>query len=151
MRVLRWLEAISGILASIAGGAAIWFLLTAPVYSGESCTVTNSGEPPVCVTRTATLLQVNGATAIIDLSIIAALLLAVVIPAVWHSRTGQGASQWILWGGTAMLSVFTLLAIFSIGPWLLPSAALALVASLCALVWPLIRNHSTDGMTPHPA
>jgi hypothetical protein len=141
MRVLRWIEAISGILASIAGGAAITYLLIAPSYSGEGCHVTNSGEPPICVTSTATLIQVNGTTAIIDLSIVAILFACIAVPAVWHSRTGWHGAQWILWATTTILIVFTLLAILSIGPQLLPGAALAFVASLCALIWPQLRNH----------
>ena len=137
MRVLRWVEAVSGIFASVAGGAAILYLLIVPTYSGEGCTVATPGEPPICVTRTATLLQINGVTAIVDLSIVAILLLGIVISAVWHSRTGRRGAQWLLWGSTAAIVVFTLLAMFSIGLWLLPSAALALAASICALIWPL--------------
>ncbi len=140
MRVLRWLEALSGILAGVAGGVAIAYLLTAPMYSGESCYVATPGEPPICVTHTATLLQVNGGAASVDLSIVAILLLAVAIPAVWHSLTGQRGAQWIVWGSTAALLIFTLLGIFTIGIFLLPAAALALVAGVCALAWPLTRS-----------
>lgn len=136
MRVLRWIEAISGILASVAGGAAITFLLIPPSYSGASCYIANPGERPICVTRTETLLQVNGATAIVDLSIVAAVLLCLAIAAVWHSRTGQRGAQWVLWGSAVILTLFTFLAILSIGSLLLPSVAFALVASLCALIWP---------------
>src|SRR5258705_2252006 len=109
MRVLRWIEALSGILASIAGGAAITFLVIAPTYRGESCHVTNSGEPPICVTSTATLIQVNGTTAIVDLSIAAALFICIAIAAVWHSRTGRQGAQWMLWATSTILIVFTLL------------------------------------------
>lgn len=147
MRAVRWIEAISGILATVAGGVAIMYLLTAPTYSGEGCQATSSGEPPICVTRTATLVQINGATAIIDLSIAVVLFACIAISAVIHSRTGGRSAQRVLWGSTAVLIIFTLLAILSIGPRLLPGAALALVASLCALVWPLIHHHRADGMT----
>lgn len=150
MRVLRWIEALSALLASVAGGVAIFYLLTAPVYSGAGCHVTNSGEPPVCVTSTATLFQVNGVTAIVDLGIVAVLLLGIAISAVWHSRTGRRSAQGILWSSTVALIVFTFLAIFSIGSLLLPGAALSLVSSLCALIWPLIHTHPADGMTPRP-
>ncbi|MGZ3584091.1 MAG: hypothetical protein ACXWP6_15800 [Ktedonobacterales bacterium] len=148
MRILRWIEAISGILTSIAGGAAITFLLIAPTYRGEGCHVTNSGEPPICVTTTSTFLQVNGSTAIVDLSIAAALFICIAIAAVWHSRTGRQGVQWTLWATSATLIIFTLLAILSIGPLLLPGAALAFVASLCALIWPQARNHPADTMMP---
>lgn len=148
MRALRWIEAISGILAGIAGGAAITYLIIGPSYSQENCHITSPGEPPICVTGTATLLQVNGATAIVDLTIVAAMMLGIAIPAVWHSRTGQRGAQGVLWVATAALTFFTILAILSIGALLLPSAALALVASLCALIWPLARAHQTNGMTP---
>lgn len=148
MRVLRWIEALSGILAGVPGGAAISYLLLAPTYNSENCHIATPGEPPICVTSTATLPQVNGITAIVDLSIVAALLLGLAVPAVWHSRTGRHGAQWTLWGSTAALASFTLLAILSIGALLLPSVALAIVASLCALVWPLTRNHSATSVPP---
>lgn len=80
MRVLRWIEALSGILAGVAGGAAISYLLLAPTYNSENCHIATPGEPPICVTSTATLPQVNGITAIVDLSIVAALLLGLAVP-----------------------------------------------------------------------
>ncbi len=58
----------------------------------------------------------------------------------WHSLTGQRGAQWIVWGSTIALLIFTLLAILTIGVFLLPAAAFALIASLCALAWPRIRN-----------
>lgn len=148
MRVLRWIEAVSGILAGVAGGSAILYLLTVPTYRGEGCYVSSPGQPPICVTGTKTFLQVNGATAVTILSIVGVLLLGVAIPAVWHSLTGKRGAQWLLWVSTAAFMFFTLLAILSIGAFLLPSAALALAASICALVWPLAFNQAANGMMP---
>lgn len=155
MRVLQWIEAVSGVLASIAGGAAIAFLLTAPSYSSASCQVSSSGGPPICVTTTRTLVQVNGSAAIVDLSIVAIVLLGVFGAVIWHSLTGQIVPLVMLCIFTAALTIFTLLALLSIGILLLPSMALALVASVCALIWSLVlpqpRNHRADGMTPRHA
>jgi len=132
LRVLRLIEATSGILAALAGGAALAFLLFAPTYSTEGCHTTD-GAPPICVTRTATLLEVNGAAAVVDLSIVALLLLGVALAAVWHSGTGLPVPRIALWLFAAALAVFAILALLSIGVLLLPSVALALVACFASL------------------
>jgi hypothetical protein len=126
--MLRWIEAVSGVLASLAGEAALVRLLTIPSYSGAGCHIATPGEPPICVTRTATLLQVNGAAAVVNLGIVAILSLGVGLAAVWHSRTGRRGARTTLWGATAVLALYTILSILSIGALLLPSVAFALVA-----------------------
>lgn len=134
MKVLRWLEAACGILTSLAGGVAIVYLLTVPIYAGESCQAVSPGEAPVCVTDLrATLLRVNGATAVVDLSIIAILVLGVAAAAIRHSQTSQRGARRALWGMTGMFAAFTVLALFSIGALLLPSAGFALVACAFSL------------------
>ena len=148
MRLLRWIEALSGVLASIAGGAAIVYLLSVPTYAGESCRVDSSGEPPICVTSTATLVQINGSAAVVDLGIIAVLLAGIVGGAVWHSATGHRGARGILWGCAGVLTLFALLALLTIGRYLLPGVALAVVASLCALAWPRIPRRLPSNMTP---
>lgn len=133
MRMLRWIEAASGLLATLAGGIALVYLLTAPSYSGAGCHVATPGEPPICVAGTATLLQVNGAAAVVNLGIVAVLSLGVGLAAVWHSRTGRRGARTLLWGATAALALYTFLSILSIGALLLPSVAFALVACASAV------------------
>jgi hypothetical protein len=133
MKAVRIVEAASGVLAGLAGGIAIAYLLIVPAYATESCQVSAPGVPATCTRGTASLLQVNGATAIVDLGIFAALLLGVAVAAVWHGRTGERGGRTVLWVCTAALAIFTVLGILSIGGPFLPSVALALVASVSAL------------------
>lgn len=129
MRVLRWIEAASGLLAALAGGTALVYLLNAPSYGGAGCRVATPGEPPVCVAGTATPVQVNGAAAVVNLGIVAVLSLGVGHSVVWHSRTGRRGARKLLWGATAALALYTILSMLSIGALLLPSVAFALIAS----------------------
>lgn len=133
MRVLQWLEAASGIFASVAGGIALVYLGVGPAYSTTGCHANAPGEAPICVTGTATLVQVNGRTAITLLSVLAALLLTITLGAVWHSLTDRIGARWMLWGGTGALTLIAVLGLLSIGIFLLPGVALAIVASLCAI------------------
>jgi hypothetical protein len=133
MRSARWVESIGGVLAMLAGLAAVVYLLFGPGYASETCTIDSPGQPPVCVTATRTLIEVNGATAIFDLALVVILVMGVGIGAVWHARTGQPVARGVLWGCAVVLLVFAILSGFSIGLFLLPSAALALVAALASL------------------
>lgn len=133
MRVLRWFEAVSGVLAGLAGGAVVVRLLTAPSYSGEGCQSAAPGEPPTCVSSTATFIQVNGATAVVLLSIVAASSLGVAVAAVRHSRTSRSGARGMLWFCAWVLALVAIAALPSIGILLLPSVVLALVACACSI------------------
>src|SRR5260221_3715465 len=111
MKVLRWLEALSGLLAALVGGVGLVYLLIVPIYSGESCYIPFT--PPVCTTGTATFLQVTGTTGVVHLCLIAFMLLGVATAATWHSWTGRPGSRVVLWGFTAVLPMYALLAQFS--------------------------------------
>lgn len=92
----------------------------APLYSTEIAS--SSGE----VTRgTATLVEVNGAGVMVVLSL--PLVMAVAVGwALWQRRRrGAVALAWTL---TGLLAVFTLLAMLSIGVFVLPVTAALIVA-----------------------
>jgi hypothetical protein len=133
MRGTRWMESIGGVLAMLAGLAAVVYLLLGPGYATETCTTDSTGQLSQCVRSTRTLIEVNGATAIFDLALVVILVVGVGISAVWHARTGRPAARGVLWGCAVVLLVFSILSGFSIGLFLLPSAALALVAALASL------------------
>ena len=78
-------------------------------------------------------LEVTGATGIVNLSIIACLLLGIASTAILHSWRGFRRARLALWLLTSVLMVYTFLSILSIGTLLLPSVALALLASLAAI------------------
>ncbi len=139
MQALRWVEAASGVLASVVGGALFMRL---PVGSSHtmysaSCSGASQGGAP-CVVFTAesitpTLVQARDSTTVMLLSIIAVLLVAIASAAVWHSLTGRRTARRVLWGCAGAFALLAVWAFASMGIFLAPSVALALVASLCAL------------------
>jgi hypothetical protein len=128
MKASRLLEALCGILASVTGCAAVIFWLTTPAYSSDACQASSPGASPVCTTSTATLLQVNGASAVVGLSIATILVVGIGIVAVWHSRTGQRGARIALWTLTVVLAGYAVLGILSIGAAFLASVLFALIA-----------------------
>ncbi len=133
MKLLRVLEAITATLAMLAGLVALGILLFAPSYTGETCQSSSDSPAVTCTTSSTTLLEINGAGVLVALAIFALLLLGIGITGVWHSRRNAPGVQVALWVLTASLTAFTLLAILSIGTFLLPSVVLALVACMCSL------------------
>ncbi|HEV2236134.1 MAG TPA: hypothetical protein VGR57_05665 [Ktedonobacterales bacterium] len=133
MRIVRWVEGICGGLATLAGLIAVAALLNGPAYAGQSCTLQSPGQPPVCVSTTRTLVEVNGATAIFDLTLVVVLVVGVGACAVWHARGGRRGARAALWAFAVLLLAFALLSGFTIGLFLLPSALLGLLAALFAL------------------
>jgi hypothetical protein len=134
MKIVRWLEALCGALVLVIGAWNIAHLLANPAaYRGEECQISSPSDPAICTTTHASFLQVNGTMGIVDLCIIAVLLLGVAGAAILHAWRGSHGARVTLWLLTAALVVYTVLTILSIGPLLLPSAALALIASLAAI------------------
>jgi hypothetical protein len=134
MRIARWVEGVCGVLAALAGLAAVvWLLFGPPAYAGQSCTAPQPGQPMVCVDTTRTLIEENGATAIFDLALVALLVVGVGAAAVWHARTGRPGARVALWLCAVILAMFSILSGFSIGLYLLPSAGLGLLAALASL------------------
>jgi len=131
MKTLRALEAVSAALASLTGLAVLTWMLIVPSYSGETFQSSSTDPAINCTPTSITLLEINGAGVVISLAIFALLLLGVGVAGIWHSRTNAPSAQAALWIFAASLTAFALLAILSIGPFLLPSVVLALVA--CAL------------------
>jgi hypothetical protein len=132
VKVLWWLEAVSGILASVSGGAVLVYYATVPTFTFGTC----HGQPPVCTTGVTTLLQLEGSGAPGFFGIFALLLLGIGVAAIWHSRTRQHRARSVLWGMTALYAIFSLLLSLDISrPLLLLGVGFALVACVCSLGW----------------
>jgi hypothetical protein len=119
MRRAQWLEALCGILTALLGLAALAY--TAIFLRGTS--QTNQGG---VITTTPGRVEFRPVF-VINLSIVALVLLGIGIGAILHSRTGSTVWRVLLMIATAYLLVFTVLGMFSIGTYLLPSVVLALV------------------------
>lgn len=140
MRTLRRIEGLSGALAGILGFAALLVVIFAPLgmYGSTSTTTITPGSGPstgggVTTGRSVSLAETGiSATTAYFLAFMALAILGIGVGAVLHSRTRSNAWRALLWLATAVLLVGVVVAILSVGPFLLPSLLLALVASLLA-------------------
>jgi hypothetical protein len=133
MKGLGGLEAVSGMLAVVTGGAALVNLAAVPpTLRVTHCGALGLVQPGGCATGTFTLLPTAGSGAFELFGGVAILLLGVGAAAVWHSRTRLPRARSVLWGTTALFAIVSLplLGLIS-GPLLLSSMGFAVVA--CAL------------------
>ncbi len=114
---LQRLEAACGLRAALVGCLGLAYALFGPVYRLESSS-RQSG--------TANLLQVAiPPSALIALCILVLGLIGVIVSAVVHSRTGSSGWRIVLWIATTVI-----VALPSIGVFLLPATLFALLASV---------------------
>ncbi|WP_069804522.1 hypothetical protein [Thermogemmatispora onikobensis] len=139
MRTLQRIEGLSGAFASLLGLAGLLVVIFAPLgtYGRTSTIVVTPGSGPgtagPTTTRSVSLVATGiSATAAYFLAFIALVILGIGISAIVHSQTHSNAWRAILWLTTALLLAGVVVAILSVGPFLLPSLLLALVASVLA-------------------
>jgi hypothetical protein len=133
MRNLRRFEAACGLVAALVGCLVLAFTLFGPTYSFQSCSG-NGSTISSCQTGTANLLQVGiQPITLVALGILLLGLIGVGVSAVVHSRTGAGGWRIVLWASTAVIVMLTLLTVWSIGLFLLPSTLFAVLASALSL------------------
>ncbi|MDA8183415.1 MAG: hypothetical protein M0035_03165 [Actinomycetota bacterium] len=131
----------------LLGAAALWSAglfaaaLSAPFYVGTSASssapvspIGASGFPATIPTQvahtSATLVQVNGFKVLAPVSL-PLFSVVVVAFALWRRRKNQApGAGWLAWAVTALLVVFALLGMLSIGLFIVPVAVL--VALACA-------------------
>lgn len=135
-RSIQWM---SGFVGQRAGGRLAFTLTTlgvagalallplaflAPVYSGES--VSSGG---VTAATSDTLVGINGLSVLVPLSVPLVLALAVWVGL--HLRCSRGSvfGTALGWSCAAVLAVFSLVALFSIGVLVLPAALLLVVGA----------------------
>lgn len=110
-------------------GALVWsaglvvVALVVPVYGSSE---TSAGTDGVTLTR-ATLVQVNGARALV-LMAIPALVSAVALLAIRARRAGARWGAPVAWAAVAVLAAETLVGILSIGVFILPATVLLVAA-----------------------
>ena len=122
---IRTLEAACGLGAGLIGCLGLAYAVFGPVYRFES----SSGE-----SGTQNIVQVGiPSGALVALGILVLGLIAVVVSAIVHSRTGGSGWRIVLWVASMFLVIMTFLTGFSIGLFLLPSTLLALLASAFSL------------------
>jgi hypothetical protein len=107
---------LAGLAVVLASAASVW-LAFAPFYRGEQLTADGTGP----VSTSATLIAVNGYW------VTSLLLVTVMLTAVgfWAVRTaGRGTANRIiiLWVSTALLFLFCIAGLWSIGAFYLPAA-----------------------------
>ncbi len=101
-----------------------------PVYRGATLAATRPGEPPAePVMHSATLIEVNGAGAILPL-LIPVLVTGVAVLALYVTRPRRPTRRILLWIPAIVLMSFCLVAILSVGVVYVPAA----IALLCGAV-----------------
>jgi len=140
MTIVRRIELVCGVLAGIAGLAGVWVFFYLPI--GTECTSSSSGSN-VCAPIS--YVAANGAGSAIPYWLVfGAFCLIVILGAVFHSLSGRGAWNGVLWTGAVLLLASSILGGFSIGFFLLPGALLALVAAILSSV----AGHRHANATP---
>jgi hypothetical protein len=134
MKVLRGLEAVSGLLAVVAGaGALVEVALFPPGFGVTRCGSGGPAQSGGCTTTTFPLVPVSGGGALVLFGSVAILVLGVGAAAVWHSRTRERGARTVLWGMTTLYAFVALpLSLFA-SPLLLASVGFAAVACACAV------------------
>jgi len=123
----RWAFALT--LAGFAWGVALVAgAFVVPVYSGLSVSAGSSGEQ-VTHSYSSTLVEENGFGVLIPVAI--PLVLAALVWFALHRRCSRG-SRWggpIAWSLVAVLGLFSLVAVWTIGVFVLPVAVLLGIAA----------------------
>jgi hypothetical protein len=140
MKLLRLLEVVCGVLASLAGGTTLAYLLFVPVYRGMGCS-TLPGLPPDCTPTYATLLNGRDPSTQAQVALVTVLLVGLGIAVIWHVRTGRARALAALFTLTGVLFLWTTCSLLMLYGVLLPSVALAAVACVAAVL------HSSDAAT----
>lgn len=126
MKLLRWLEGLSGVLTLAVGGATLAYLLFVPVYRGTGC-ATLPEQAPDCQATYATLLNGAYLNTQLEVALVALLVVGAGGAALWHARTGQASARITLWVTTGLLTLWTICPLLLPGV-LLPTVVLALLA-----------------------
>jgi hypothetical protein len=137
---MRRAVAITGVLAAVAGWAAVVFDLFGPTYSGGSC---NSADG--CVEYTASLVQVGlTGTAALFLTAVALLFFGIGLGSLLAATQRKAVGVVLLAICVVALLAATLVSGFSVGASFLPADMLAIVT----LVLAVTRRRRPTGPIP---
>ena len=153
------------LVRALLGFALVWSAalivagFVAPLYSSESASASSDTSSPGEVTvgevshGTATLVEVNGMNVLFVLAIPLLVAIGVAVALRWGAGASgspprDGVSAWgigVAWVLSAALGTFTLLAMMSIGVFVLP-----VTAALIAAVWLAQRGRPAPPATGRP-
>lgn len=127
-------EILGGFSLVFAMAASLWLALWPYFYSYTSTSVSAASGAPETVHGAASLVELNGAGALLPLA--APVALAALAFAFAHARwrVSPLARRLALWTVGVLLPVFCVLASFSIGAFYVPAAALSLAAAVASTV-----------------
>lgn len=125
----RRIEKLSSIAAGLIGAAMLLFALYGPTGTTESTEVHSDGTT-VTTRDTTSLFESQDVSLVLILfvTILALSLFGVAFGAHTHAASGSGEGFTLLWVSTIALAGGTLLSMFSIGLFFVPSLLLAIVA-----------------------
>lgn len=134
MRIVRTIEGVCGVLSGVAGLAALGVAFWAPLDAFcSSATGTDGTTTQYC--GPTSYVAANGIAGVVPVLIgFGIVFVAVALGAARHAWSGGRAGRGMLWVATAFLVFGNILTLLSIGVFLFPSTALALVASILAIV-----------------
>lgn len=113
----RRIELTCGLLAGLLGVLGMAYATFGPTYRNSAG-------------GTATLLQVNGPGALVPVLLLTALAAAVALGAYMHAWRRNNSGLILLWGGAVLVALARVIAGFSIGVFLQPTAVLGLIAAV---------------------
>ena len=122
---MRRAEQVSLIVAIASGLLLVVAALVAPVYTTQT-SAGSSARYSTAVTGSATLVQVNGLRVLLVCAV--PLVCALVVGVLLWRRAGKPGAGPFAWTVTAVLAGFNLLAMLSIGVFVLPVTAALIIA-----------------------
>ena len=128
----RRVELVSGVAAFFVGAAGWLWAVFGPTYTAAGSYSTGRDTPPVIVTEPGSLAQVQdlGSGPIVFLLALLTCLVAVGLGAYLHASRRTSSGLPILVMATLFLVGGVVLSAFTVGLFIVPAAALAVVASI---------------------
>lgn len=137
-------EILAALTTLCAGAIGVSVLILGASYSSASSSVAIDGTVTNDPIRAVGFLAVNGSNGLAVLLVATALLVAVFAGAVLHVRWGLRVGHVLTGAGAIGLVLISTLGALSVGPWLAPSAILAVVT------WFAGRTEVTPAYRPSP-
>ncbi|GCE17636.1 hypothetical protein [Dictyobacter kobayashii] len=134
MTTRQRIETWSGLLSLTFGILGLAYAIFGPLYQYTSSTTDPSGKSGTA-SGTANLLQMGiQPITLVIFCILLLALIGVAIAAQLHGRTGNNGWRTILWLSTAIITIFILISILSVGIFFLPAFLFAAIASIITLL-----------------